>query len=402
MKIPSQKELNFIDDILTYKPVAKLLYSASAEKEIQLLKSIKNPFASKSLKHKLKIPKKEKTNKIKCDEEKKKYIKKVIDDENQKIKMERINKFRKRNLFQRVDSSSPGKRNQRLTQLEICKSEILSPLNQQRTKSFNRILNNCMEKGEGLHLSKNPSSPKILKGCLTPRERKKKVPDIKLNIEDVYSRLYHNKVFLENYENSVKPTKKRRKIRNSTFGLTEQEKEEILIKKRLFNKANLKVSNVINSTSGREFTLKITPEIFLRCLKKHSGGPKVIIDEEENTYAKNDNEESDGLLRLTTLLDNCGNSVLHRAVASNQVEFVNYFLEKDVNPNCQNYEGDTPLHLAMEIDNHPIIEALFDKGADILVQNNDRKTPYDYASDAAKRKFNLDHMYTMSLLKAKK
>ena len=132
---------------------------------------------------------------------------------------------------------------------------------------------------------------------------------------------------MENYDEEM--MKKKKKKKKPALTLNNQEKEDALLKMRQFNRNNLTIRNVINSTSGKEFTLKITPEILMKCLKKHSGGPKVKA-EEKAMIQNDDGEEFDGLLRLTTLLDEHGNSVLHRAVACNQLEFVNYFLEKGI------------------------------------------------------------------------
>ena len=59
-------------------------------------------------------------------------------------------------------------------------------MNKQRINDFTRILNKCM-------------SERII------RKDKFNIPKVKLNIRNVYSRLYHNAVFLrERYQNNKK------------------------------------------------------------------------------------------------------------------------------------------------------------------------------------------------------
>ena len=88
------------------------------------------------------------------------------------------------------------------------------------------------------------------------------LPDVKLDLENVYSRLYHNAVYLKT---------------NSTMNSERLDTEEKGTKKGNIatSKYDFKVKNVIESSSGKEFTLKITDELLMKCLTKHSGGPKV-------------------------------------------------------------------------------------------------------------------------------
>lgn len=98
------------------------------------------------------------------------------------------------------------------------------------------------------------------------KSRNSVLPEIKLDMNNVYSRLYHNAVFLST---------------NSNLNKTEMKFEDISpvdnnqsTKK---NKTKFKVKNVIEATNGKEFTIKIDEEIFLKCLLKHSGGPSVEL-----------------------------------------------------------------------------------------------------------------------------
>ena len=48
------------------------------------------------------------------------------------------------------------------------------------------------------------------------------------------------------------------------------------------------------------------------------------------------------------------------------------------------YGGDTPLHWATKFNNNPaVITALLDAGADLAVQDEEGKVPWDYAKENA-------------------
>jgi hypothetical protein len=91
-----------------------------------------------------------------------------------------------------------------------------------------------------------------------------KLPGVKLDNNDVFSRLYHNAVFVNDrsYSNSL------------TSGTKRDEK-------------SMKVKNVIESSTGKEFSIKITDDLVAKCYSKHTGGPffKNIVNTVNNVFS---------------------------------------------------------------------------------------------------------------------
>ena len=75
---------------------------------------------------------------------------------------------------------------------------------------------------------------------------------------------------------------------------------------------------------------------------------------------------------------------LHWAVNAGSIGITTLLLEAKANPNIQDIEGNSPLHWAMEtLDDRTIegvIEKLFKHGADAMLQNNNKETPFDLAN----------------------
>jgi ankyrin repeat protein len=59
---------------------------------------------------------------------------------------------------------------------------------------------------------------------------------------------------------------------------------------------------------------------------------------------------------------------------------VQYLLDKGLDPNIQNSDGDTCLHYAMKTNNQEMIYILIQQGALIYIKNHKRETPVDVAS----------------------
>ena len=177
-----------------------------------------------------------------------------------------------------------------------------------------------------------------------------------------------------------------------------------------------KLKKVIKSTSGKEFTFKITKDIIRRCFVKYSGGPQILSMEffkkklknqksyDMNNIKINDDEVLDdgeetkkGKDRVNyyKLIDKkTGNSFLHLAVIGGYEEFVRYFLEKKSNINLKNFEGNTPLHLALlnKNQNQKIIDILMDFNPRLDLKNNKDQIPFDLFSDEMKIRYGIDKL----------
>lgn len=78
--------------------------------------------------------------------------------------------------------------------------------------------------------------------------------------------------------------------------------------------------------------------------------------------------------------DSNGNTSLHEACISNNVDCARILLEANANVNIKNDDGNTSLMLAIINHSTECIRILLNFGADIHTQNNDGLTPSDYAT----------------------
>ena len=301
------------------------------------------------------------------------------------------------------------------------------------------------------------------------------LPNIELKIDNVYSRLYNNVIIrntkrnkyndksMDEYnitnlekinnnkdKNAKSPIKELNTLLPSTSNINTINQATIHPKTPIAsNKRELifEVSNINKSLNGKEFTKKITPKMYERCLSLLSGGPKSskrrsasCMQNEQlskkkkkyiNYYAKlnskncflkkilkskiikNNNNKSvnhidtesinnlilanskngSELINIKRFRDVDYNTNLHVAVLKNSYKFVDYFIKKKLNINKKNKNGDTPLHLAIQKGDYDIIQLLLDNGADITIKNKKRISPYDLANKDMRLAFNLEEIY---------
>ena len=307
------------------------------------------------------------------------------------------------------------------------------------------------------------------------------LPNIELNADNVYSRLYNNVIvksktknkfinktededFISNTKNNdMKNLMKNNSLKELNSGLspTSNINSNNTINQRTISPKNpnptvkneliFHISNINKSLNGREFTQKITPKMYERCLSSLSGGPKIPLKRSQscffnnslktksnkkkkkyiNYYAKlttkncflkpklihdnnnNDQNKSENdvdtelinnlilanstsrneLINVKRFRDVNFNTNLHIAVLKNNYKFVDYFIKKKLNINKKNKNGDTPLHLAIQKGDYDIIKLLLDNGANIKIKNKKGITPFDLADKEMRMVFNLEDMY---------
>ena len=229
------------------------------------------------------------------------------------------------------------------------------------------------------------------------------LPNVKLNIKNVFNRLYHNVVLLSpssNTKNKKRPLSCKNIRPYSSINADNNNNRKI----------HFNLKKVIKSTSGKEFTFKITNDIIQKCFIKYSGGPSVLKmnndkinnNEDDNNDTNNVqnhnvdvNEEleeeigkgknNDDFVNYYKLIDKkTGNSFLHLAVIGGYDEFVRYFIEKKADINMRNYDGNTPLHLALINKDKKILDILMSNNPKLDIPNNKGEIPFELFNDKMK------------------
>ena len=421
-KLPKGILPSFIDDIMCNNKINHLLYSSNANKELLfylkqkkfLLKNTKvyvkrNPFISKK-------------NRRPCESV---FLKK---------KKAAMFQIIKENISEYKDNKSHSlkllaKKNENFHKKQIKENKL-------SRKLFFKSINDIRLEGYR----------KAVEGCLDKSERNENfsIPDISFNINNVYSRLYHNAILTpiklsEKSNNKIKTTnynskdnnisdinnnneEKNNDINKTLFSkkISKMRKESYHKQSSIFNKKNnsknliseynsyyennkkrlpnFNLKKIINGYDGKEFTIKPSILIYQRCWSKNSGGPnikkklykKILKNALNNNFSySNDTNE---LIDVNSYRDHDDNNNLIISTKRNNVKFVQYFLDKNYNPNSKNKYGSTALHFAMKNNNKKIIQLLLDKHGDITIRNKRGTTPYDLASKEIKNEFKLNNI----------
>ena len=173
-QLPPEKLYKFIEEFLTNKKVCKLLYSTNAKKEVQhFIHSTKVVERNSNYKPKRNVS--SDANSIVRNRERMAQFNKIQNEiesfkENKTQKKEALTK-KNQNFFYQM-------KNQRHDQVKL----FYKPLNDIRLKSYDRTLHKCMSQ--------------------VIENKDFKLPHVGLNIKDVYSRLFHNEVYLDFNDNS--------------------------------------------------------------------------------------------------------------------------------------------------------------------------------------------------------
>lgn len=76
-----------------------------------------------------------------------------------------------------------------------------------------------------------------------------------------------------------------------------------------------------------------------------------------------------------------GETLLHLAASDNEIELVKILIEFNVDVNVKRGDGWTPLHNACSEGNEEIVELLLTNGANTMIENELKRTPWYYASE---------------------
>ena len=444
--INQEKVTKFIEDILVNDKITHLLYRSNSKFEINYYLNTKEKFFTH------KSPLKSKNN----DNITLRQIKKQTCVE-MRNKLNNFKKVRKK-MINSMDNINKKKIKIFTRQIKIVENKPKEELKQNRINGFIRAYNSIRKKYDFYHnenLQRNNSCviynyKKNFHNNLPKNKKNKKnnslliksissdtyesdaktnnfsnfgidnnkqkelnkslLPSVKLNVNDVFSRLYHNAVLLSP-SSSIKNKRRPQTCKNKNSSSYDFANSPTYNPKIVF-----KLKKVIKSTSGKEFTFKITKDIIRRCFVKYSGGPPILDmeffkhkrDENKKNYeinnlkvdedAQDDGEVTkkarEGVNYYKLIDKKTGNSFLHLAVIGGYEEFVRYFLEKKSNINLRNFEGNTPLHLALLKKNQSqtIIDILMKYNPRLDLKNKKDQIPFDLFTDEMKVRYGIDKL----------
>ncbi len=386
--LPQRKLNQFVEDVMTNQKVTYVLYSTNAKNEIHKYIKSKEVLEKNSTKSKVKKSKNEPSDIVKRRIRREAFgqIKQAVDEFQAAKKQKKEELTAKNNiLYYSLKKEMASERNR-----------YFEPAKQNRikefTKSFNDIKNklNALKGREPKTTSETEETyTQIVNKPFYTESSKVNLPEMKLDINNVYSRLYKNAVLLSDStveENKKKRIAKRNSIANKELPKTNSQNKN---QQQQHQRNTFRLKNVLKCTNGKEFTIKVTDEVYRKCLLAHSGGPKSNFEGliESN---KNFGEEDENIIKMEMIKDKEGNNNLHSAVLKGSIEFVRYFIEKKIDPNEKNIYGDTALHIAMRMGDETIIKMLLDAGGDITIENNERERPFDIAPYNVKINYKLE------------
>ena len=391
-KLPKEKLDKFIDDILTNRKFTRILYASNSDAEIQNFFRIKKSLEkNEKTKKIIKKDKNEPSSIVKKRSRREAYI---------QIRLEVDNYKRNRSDYKNTLEKKNNETYYTLKkEMNNDKNSYFNTIKQNRIKGFRKSFDKLREKLKSLKgnslIEENTKETETLNDPFYTEDSKIDLPKIKLNINNVFSRLYHNVVLLQNDKNII-PHK-----RNNSA--------QILHKNNTTNNINVnnnnhhippnpkikyKLKNVLKSTNGKEFTIKITDEVIKKCFAKYSGGPSVISylksQLKKDQFNEKENELREDQVNFYSLITKEGNSFLHIATMENLPELVKYFTDKGANVNIQNLNGDTPLHISAREHFDACTLILLKAKASLDIPNNNNKIPFDYFDEERKKKFGLD------------
>ena len=417
----SKDKMNkFMDDILTNKKMTTILYDSNAKIVIKSsLKLIKN-FKQQNEKYKKRLKEKlEPGSVVKRRSRKEAYTQMKTEINDFELNKEKI----KNNLLM----ENYKKFIEMKKDLNSSQNEYINYLRKNRINSFKRAYDKIKLKiddnmGRSIETEyTTDQSPRnklfenyyLFRNNYIDCSHTINLPNIKCNMNDVYSRLYHNKMLLTSNNINLKKSKSKRTISliKNPLHLKNKKNKNFFSSRKLVQqnpKIKFNLKNIVKSNGGKEFTIKITDEIVKNCLDKYSGGPETIkyLNEEKekninNNYINNDNN-NEGLVNFYELTEkNTGNSYLHLATQGNCPQLIKYFIEKGADINKKNEEGNTPLHIALKKNYLDIIGILLENKARLDVPNNEGEIPFDLFSNEMKKKFGLEKLLIINPTKNK-
>ena len=390
-KLKKEKINQFIEDVLCNKKLTSVLYASNAKVEIKAYNRIKQNFYRKKdeLEKKFK-EKNEPSSVVKRRSRKEAFIKMRSEISNFKITKEK---------HKRTLTNSNNKKIKKLKEeVEKEKKEYFDDIRSNFIKGYRRAFSRLKYKLDILKLGTGGGFLETMVDYPYAFEftsHNIKFPQAKLNVKNVYSRLYNNAVFIpKNLDINKYPKENKRKRAKSAKNPHVENTLENPEQKKIIK---FKLKNALTCNYGKEFTTKINNTLLKKCHDKYSGGPDTIKYLKTETEKKCVDEKNTYFVNYYNLVDpQTGNSFLHIAAIENIPKMAKYFVEKGANLNMQNKEGNTPLHLALICKNDDVIKILMDNKAALDVPNLKGEIPFDYFTSEMKKKYGVDTMLVLN------
>lgn len=335
-KIPKDSLRHLVDEVLNNKMISTVLFSTNARSEIKLTERSKRFMQLNSIKtREKKIT--NNPNDIVINRKKKEEI---INIKNETDRFKDNKNKHKQELTDKNNDFFKSLKTLRKSE----HIQVINNLNSTRKDRFEKIFISIKDKLENYYENARTNRTKIIFRDHTIKLDRFSLPDVKLDIHDVYSRLYHNAVYIfpkVEIENADNMKLNNTNGENTPKGYKPKETKFV-------------VKNVIESTNGKEFTIKVTDEILQKCFTHHSGGPSIQI-EDFNFNPALANKDNEYYINLLEMRDDYGNTILHNSIIENHPDLVLYLLYKGVDVDVQNRDGDTPLHIAMRTNQKDVL-----------------------------------------------
>lgn len=410
-KLPKDKLHIFIDDFYKDESVNKVLFSTAAKIEIKIynqekesIERVNNVKPEKEIKTALELAKERKMAFLRNQE----YLDEIT---KAKKKVSTMKEENQKDFDKEMDKNNRN--------FEIYRKEIKNQEKELEQRNFNnkvstfkRVYENMKkrindedayeENERYVQTEPNDSSVIALKTVETAHSTnlpKKKFlfPNCKLNIKDVYSRLYHNTVLYIPLKLStkVKNDKKKSETRSKIIDNNQQDEYG---DPQLHKTKKLNVQNVFKNSLGKEFTQRITHDMAKKCFLRYSGGHEGFKDycQTESNNPGNKNVLNSFAINEYNILrykDEKGNTFLHTAVNEGVFDIASHLIDKGINLNVQNKAGDTALHIALRKQYYDIADYMLESGASVLIFNNKGEMPFDRTPDNLKKKHDLDKLF---------
>jgi len=257
MDLPLNKLDKFVDRILTNKSVSKTLFSSTAGLEINMLKKT-NEKIMKSKNENKKTIQENNPNDIVINRKRNEMIEDI------KLDIEQYKQSQILDLQQVKNLNLEYRKFFKDQNLKEQQDSILN-MNEVRIKRFEKIFNSIKDKLQ--EKLKNGKRQGFIFGDVPFELKEIKMPEIKLNLHEVFSRLFYNEVLFDpkkcvNFDN------------NRKNNIPEANNSVQMIKSNN-HEHNFVVKNVIENSNRKEFTIKITDDIFAKCFSKYTGEKQV-------------------------------------------------------------------------------------------------------------------------------